>query len=147
MQLYCNNQKNNYTIRTMTFKRATVISEKVLSIFNNQTRPITYSQLLSALTGASLNLNKSTLYRIINKLISSKTICTLTLQNGVTYYEKTQKNHHFHFLCTNCQDIICINAPNHHQVINESLSQISNLHIHNLEYNLYGHCTTCSEKK
>jgi Fur family transcriptional regulator, ferric uptake regulator len=130
----------------MTFKRTTAISEKVLSIFNTQTHPITYNHLLSSLTSAGLQFNKSTLYRIINKLLRTKTIHTLTLQNGITYYEKKQDNHHSHFLCTNCQDITCIDLLNHHQDINKSLSKTTNFHIHNQEYNLYGHCEICVEK-
>ena len=129
----------------MVFKRNTVISEKVLNIFNSLESPINFKQLLESLNKDGISLNKSTLYRILDKLIKNEVISAITLQNTMTYYEKKQLDRHAHFQCTSCEKVICVNdvKTEFNSNINAN-SKKNNFTIHTHEYTLYGHCKLCS---
>ena len=78
-------------------KRKTAVSSCVLSALKESDRALSVPQLLRMLAKKNLTPNKSTVYRIIDKLVSQQSVSMVTIQNGVSYYEFSDHHHHHFF--------------------------------------------------
>ena len=129
----------------MIFKRKTAVSESVLDILESNSKPISFLQLKTALLKQGLTPNKSTIYRILEKLKEKSVISELYFKNGSRFFELESRHHH-HFYCTNCDDVYCLDqctfeSPNHS--LND-LAPNPNFNIQLHDFNLYGICDSCS---
>ena len=127
------------------FKRNTPIANKVLSIIQNTEHALSVSQIRDILDQEGFTPNKTTIYRIIEKLIANKTISVITLSNGVHYYELT-KDHHHHFFCNECKLLFCLKktTTNLFKINLPQLLPSKKFQIKNHDFNLYGICSKCS---
>ena len=57
-----------------------------------------------------LTPNKSTLYRIFDKLKEKKSRFRDGVKNSITYYEIKSNHHHHHFLCELCDNVYCLTS-------------------------------------
>ena len=133
----------------MVFKRKTIVSDKILSIFKEKKGPFTISQINEILTESNIRPNTSTIYRILDKLKSKNIISELFLKNGVSYYELTHEGHkHHHFFCTECEIITCLDHCLFDQFDLNLDTYLPNdqFKISTHEFNLYGTCNKCSTK-
>jgi len=129
----------------MTLRRKTIISTKVIAILQNASAPLSISQILNALASMNLNPNKTTIYRLIDKLVEDNVLTSITLSNSTTYYELANKGHHHHFFCEMCQQIFCLNSC-HLDTYNINLDGLlpsNNFKIYRHDFNLYGVCENC----
>ena len=90
------------------------------------------------------NMNKTTVYRILERLEESKILHSFLDQNGLKRYAKNDKKNdssninskHSHFLCEDCGVSLCmpldIKIPNNY-----------NFTIKNSEHLLIGNCNNC----
>ena len=120
--------------------RKTKHFQKVLDEFSKSTRAISANSLVSRF--ASL-MNKSTIYRILNKLEDDNIIHSFIGLNGLKWYAKcsdcsSQKHNdnHPHFQCEACNEVRCI--PN---VTNEPELIGSQFHVKNIL--ISGLCSRC----
>ena len=129
----------------MIFERKTIVSEKVLELLKQHSAPIAISQLATLLKNAGLSPNKTTLYRIMEKLKSKQIVQETVIQNGVSYFELATKPHHHHFFCTDCEDVYCLDSCALHSA-DIDLTQLlpnPNFSLSHHEFNLYGTCDIC----
>lgn len=129
----------------MVFERRTHISNAVLEILEQAQHAISIPQLLQSLAQKGLTPNKTTIYRIIEKLVQKHHVTPLTFENGVTYFEFSKKHHH-HFFCKKCETVFCLPAC-HVRTHNISLQELlpsDTFKIEDHDFNLYGLCPTCS---
>ena len=90
-------------------------------------------------------MNKTTVYRILERLEEANILHSFVDQNGLKRYAKNNKNldssnansNHSHFLCEDCGISICV-------PIEMNLPKISNFTVKNSEHLLMGHCNNCS---
>ena len=68
------------------FERNTNISSSVLSILQNTKQPLSVKQIIKNLQEISISANKTTIYRIIKKLIDKKEITEIVINSGIKYY-------------------------------------------------------------
>tara|TARA_B110000438_G_C15707463_1_gene603819 strand:+ start:482 stop:892 length:411 start_codon:yes stop_codon:yes gene_type:complete len=129
-------------------ERKTIISEKVIALFNSRKKPITAISILKKLKEKELSPNLSTIYRILNKLIDKKFINEIKTNSKESYYEKNQKKHHHHFICNICKVISCLKSCFiQTQKINLSnLLPNKNYEIQSHDFNIYGTCDNCATK-
>ncbi|MBM56230.1 MAG: transcriptional regulator [Euryarchaeota archaeon] len=120
--------------------RKTKHFQKVLDEFSKSARAISANSLVSRF--ASL-MNKSTIYRILNKLEDDNIIHSFIGLNGLKWYAKcsdcsSQKHNdnHPHFQCEACNEVRCI--PN---VTNEPELIGSQFHVKNIL--ISGLCSRC----
>ncbi len=132
----------------MAFKRNTPISQNVLRILQSSSQPLCIAGIKAKLKLDGLAPNKSTLYRIIEKLKASTIIVEALVKNGVYYYEYQKDNEtpHHHFSCTTCDKIYCLKQPtsksnslNFNNILPSHNFSISH---HNLT--IFGACETCN---
>ena len=128
-------------------ERSTIISKNVLAILQSAKKPLSVKQLLDELEKQNLKPNKTTIYRLLSKLVTSHTVQELSFQNDTKYYEMKQ-NHHHHFYCTNCQAIHCLSGCSIQALKSTFSDQLPNndFVITSHDFNLYGLCDTCTRR-
>ena len=130
-------------------ERNTIISSTVLRLLKDSKHPISVTQILESLKKKKLTPNKTTIYRILTKLLDKKLITELSIKSDTKYYElTTHSHHHHHFICTKCESIHCLDSCIlESQNINlNTLLPNESFHIESHDFNLYGLCNLCSEK-
>ncbi|MDA1353423.1 MAG: transcriptional repressor [bacterium] len=130
----------------MTIQRKTIVLEKVLEILQHTQNAISVSQLMDKLETIGIRPNKTTLYRLLEKLVSTTDALSITLKNGISYYELRQKRpHHHHFYCTKCDTVFCLGSCHvHTQKIDlTQLLPSPKFTVEAHDFNLYGVCESC----
>ena len=120
--------------------RKTKHFQSILAEFSNSKTAISANSLVSRF---AKTMNKSTIYRILNKLEDDCIIHSFVGLNGLKWYAKcsgcTVKEHndnHPHFQCEECNEVKCIeNAINQPELIG------SQFHVKNVL--LTGLCNRC----
>ena len=90
-------------------------------------------------------MNKTTVYRILERLEESKILHSFLDQNGLRRYAKNNKNisssnttsKHSHFLCEDCGVSVCM-------PLEIKIPKTPNYIVNNSEHLLIGHCNSCS---
>ena len=126
-------------------KRNTVVSQKIKELFEKSSHPMTAPTILNQLTLEGLSPNKSTVYRILEKLLSDNVIEAITLRHGSRYFELTSKRHHHHFFCNSCETLYCLSSC-HVEKLNINLNSLlprPDFKINTHDFNLYGQCNRC----
>jgi Fe2+ or Zn2+ uptake regulation protein len=135
------------------FERNTTLSNKVRQIIEEIDHAISISQLMVRLEKEGLHPNRTTLYRMMEKLQKKEIVTMITLKNGVSYFELAKKTksphhtHHHHFFCNNCELLFCLDHC-HVDSLDIDLSQLlptPNFQITAHDFNLYGVCEPCSK--
>lgn len=109
---------------------------KIVKILNRTKKPVDVSVLVS-----KIGVNKTTVYRQIEKLLSQSIIIEVELGDGKKRYELMSLDHHHHLLCKICGKLEDIKL-NEKQLLNE-VAKKSNFKVdsHNLEF--FGRCINC----
>ena len=125
-------------------ERKTIISTNLLKILKATTVPLSVSQLMDALEKKDLHPNKTTIYRLLEKLIQSETITEVSVKNGASVYE-LKTGHHHHFICNSCNEVYCLNHCHIHSLEVDLSKLLPNdkFSIQTHDFNLYGICESC----
>ena len=125
----------------MSIVRKTKTVELLLKTFNKSNGAISVVELVSKFKG---KMNKTTVYRILDRLEESGILHSFTDQDGLKRYAKGQQNNkdsnnlnmHPHFLCQDCGISSCL-------PINISIPPIPDYKIQSSEHLLIGQCKDC----
>lgn len=125
--------------------KQTPLLEQVLHIFSQTNGPVSVPELQIKLAEKKVKPNKTTLYRMLEKLSNEKKIEQLLIDPKVTYYE-LKTHHHHHFTCQQCESIQCLEdieiEKNIHQL--EAELKKKGLLVRNHQFSLSGLCKNCS---
>lgn len=126
--------------------RKTIISSQVLTLLQESSSPLSVGQIMDALVKKKLTPNKTTIYRILEKLIQKKVVSKIMLRDNTTYFEFVQSHHH-HFICNQCEAVFCLPTCHveSHQINLDSLLPNPKFKIKSHDFNLYGICAPCAE--
>lgn len=138
--LNCNYVSNYY----VPIMRQTPLLKTVLSLLENSKKPLSVPEIGQLLQAQNLTPNKTTLYRILDKLQENGTVEALLLDPKVTYYE-LKTHHHHHFRCQNCDKIQCVNDPELESQIHalEEKLEAKGIKVEEHHFSLSGTCSTC----
>ena len=125
----------------MSIVRKTKTVELLLKTFNKSNDAISVVELVSKF---SKEMNKTTVYRILDRLEESGILHSFTDQDGLKRYAKGKQdneesnnlNMHPHFLCQDCGISSCL-------PINISIPPIPDYKIQSSEHLLIGQCKDC----
>lgn len=108
----------------------------VLDVLLKSKKPIDVSALVD-----KLSVNKTTVYRQLDKLFQDKKIVEVELGDGKKRYESTRLDHHHHLICKKCGRLedICLDEKK----ILGAVGKKTNFKVesHNLEF--FGLCVNC----
>jgi Fur family ferric uptake transcriptional regulator len=83
----------------------------ILGVLKTTKQPISAVDLLAIAQKKAPALNKTTVYRTLDKLTQDGTVDVVMLHEGVLHYElRTHESHHHHFVCLKCDTIYCISG-------------------------------------
>ena len=141
MQLSCLLIRDNYIRIRM---RETPLKTAVLEILKTEQKPVSIPALILLLAKKDLKPNKTTLYRLFQKLVSLGKVEEVLLDSGIAFYE-LKLHHHHHFTCRNCNDIQCISDPELERTVHhlESQFQAKGFQIETHQFSLSGICQNC----
>lgn len=108
----------------------------VLSILEKTKLPIDAKLLVS-----KLKVNKTTVYRQIERLISSGKVVEVELGDGKKRYELKDLKHHHHLVCKNCGKLEDIELNEENLLKEVSKRTKFRVDSHNLEF--FGKCIDC----
>lgn len=144
----------------MLLERKTKLSKMVLKLLGRVSQPLSINQLLELLSNEQLSPNKTTLYRMMDKLIDNNAVAMITRSNGASYFElinhghvskhnhKHHGGHHHHFFCNNCDVVKCLDScfMEKNNIDLNKLLPNKKFMIENHDFNLYGTCDLCNSK-
>jgi Fe2+ or Zn2+ uptake regulation protein len=135
---------STYSLTDNICMNNTPLLTSVQNIFTTVHTPITVLGIQTLLTKQGLTPNKTTLYRMLQKLKAQGFIDDILFNNKTTYYER-KTDHHHHFRCNNCDYIRCITDPNLEAQIHSLQDAVESdgLTIHRHHFFLTGSCSTC----
>ena len=130
-------------------KRHTKVSNSILKIFETSTQPLAVKHILLALKKKGLSPNKTTVYRLLDKLLDEKCLRMFYLKNGLRYYEfvDEKQQHHHHFFCKGCEGVFCLNHCLFEASNINTLLPNPGFSVDHHDFNLYGLCNACELKK
>ena len=113
------------------------------SILQRNHLPQTEFELRGHLAKKGLKLNKTTVYRLIQKLTGENVIKPVDLGDGKKRFELNLHNHHHHLVCTNCNQIEDIFVHNDVKHVENKIAKLKRFKIksHSLEF--FGVCKSC----
>lgn len=127
----------------MGIVRKTKSVDLIQSIFNQSSKAFSVVQLVKQ---TEKQMNKTTVYRILDRLEEEGIIHSFNDTNGLRWYAKckscTPDSHldtHPHFQCKNCGNIECLD-------VNVTIPVIKDHKVDNAEVILVGECKTCLVK-
>ena len=125
--------------------RNTPLLEAVKSIFESFNKPMTVPQILESLKSQNISPNKTSLYRMLEKLKKEEFIEDLILDSKTVYYE-LKTHHHHHFSCNDCGTINCIEDQELEKNIHalETKLRKKGLVVQNHNFSFSGLCETCA---
>ena len=124
----------------MSIKRRTKSVNIILSIFEEGHEALSVVDLVERLKE---QMNKTTVYRILERLENEGTIHSFTGTNGLKWYAKCHECNadkhndiHPHFECKDCGKVECLE-------VNISIPKIDNRNIQSADILLTGQCADC----
>ena len=124
----------------MSIKRKTKSVNTILSIFEKGREAVSVVDLVGRL---DKEMNKTTVYRILERLENEGEIHSFVGTNGLKWYAKcyhcTAHNHkdvHPHFECRDCGKVECLD-------VSIPIPKVNNRHIITVDVLLTGQCADC----
>ena len=91
-----------------------------------------------------VNMDRATIYRVLNRFCEDGILHRIVAEDGKQYFavcircdEKKLADHHFHFRCTLCQTIECLQVP-------VQFSLPKGYHVESVNCILTGVCKDCA---
>lgn len=125
--------------------RVTKVRKALIEILSIASGPLTVPELLLKLKEHSLGVNKTTVYRELEFLNNEGLLLEVDLLDRTKRYEVIgESDHHHHLVCTECNNIKCVEM---HDDLTQLEQKISKKHkflitSHVLEF--FGVCHNCA---
>ncbi len=131
-----------------TFKkhglRLTQTRKLLLDIFLQNDRPLSALVLKQALKKQGHDVNKTTVYRELERLESIGVLHSIRLQDRAQYFELVSRGHHHHLVCVECHQVVDIDLEDTSLLKRvERFSKKMNFFITTHAIEFYGRCQAC----
>ena len=126
-------------------KRKTDVSNALVALLEDSTAPLSVPELLSLLSEKNLHPNKTTVYRILDKLLDQNLVRELRVTAQRSAYE-WNAGAHAHLICKACHEVTCLEeGPQVQEILNISGSgKPKGFQVQDM--NVYGVCETCVDQ-
>ena len=126
--------------------RVTKARLAILGILKEEDRPITIDNLRTILEKKDVEINLSTIYRILEQFENSRILLKSTPKLPFQpLYEYRDERHSHHLICLRCGEILRIeNCPI--EQYEENIAKEKNYIIKSHRFELYGLCGSCQKE-
>lgn len=90
-------------MRKPPLARSTRQKRVIREVFERAGRPLSTEEILAEAKGQVGTLGIATVYRSIRALLDEGWLAPVEVPGRSPYYERSGKEHHHHFLCTECE--------------------------------------------
>ncbi len=112
--------------------------EKIVNILSRTEKPLEASALVK-----KIGVNKTTVYRQIEKLLKENILSEVEFGDGKKRYELKSLGHHHHVVCKECGELEDIQIDEDQLLKSVSKTTKIRIESHNLEF--FGICNKCNE--
>lgn len=140
--------KNRFdTIKEHSYK-LTKTRKQVLTLFEQEHRPLNAKDIITYLHENKLRVNKTTVYRELAFLLSLNFIKEVRINDIEMHYETTTLDHHHHLVCNNCNTVTSVASPKLEDEMSKLESDVLRkkgfkIDTHLLEF--FGLCSNCQK--
>jgi len=124
-------------------ERQTKSKLAIREILTSADKPMSVMELVQALDERGLSVNKTTVYRELEKLLMKGEISEVDFGEGQKRYELTHGDHHHHAVCTNCETVVELEIEPELQHIQSTVAQQSGFRIQKHLVEFFGICAGC----
>lgn len=130
----------------MAATRNTKQKQLVLSLLENAGRPLTAGEVFDRAVEQQAGIAKSTVYRILESMLSRGEVTQGLLQNGESFYSVANGRKHLHYMiCKGCNRMLdfpqCPLASLEREIAESSGFLVTD---HTLQ--IYGYCEECQKR-
>jgi Fur family transcriptional regulator, ferric uptake regulator len=119
--------------------------EVILDVFLRSERHLSVDDLLHLVQKRRPDIGRTTVYRTL-KLLQSAGLAQELVVQGQTYFEREyNREHHDHFICNSCGEIIEFSNPEIERLQEEVAEQLGFL-IEGHRHQIYGQCRRCRSR-
>jgi Fur family ferric uptake transcriptional regulator len=123
--------------------RNTKTRDALISIFESHTSPLSVPDIMEQLAQKNISVNKTTVYREIEKLVNHAMIKPIHFGDQKIRYEIAHREHHHHIMCVQCKRVDDVQLTRDLLSQEKTIAKSMNYKIldHSLEF--FGVCKTC----
>jgi Fe2+ or Zn2+ uptake regulation protein len=125
--------------------RITKARKAILEIFQEEKMPLSVGELGAKLHTLGIKVNKTTLYREIDFLLSEEIIKEINLGEDKKRYEAAGNAHHHHLICINCKKVEDIDLQNDLSKHEAQIKRTKNFKVINHSLEFFGLCKSCQK--
>lgn len=123
--------------------RTSATREHLIDLFQSTNQPLSVPELLVLLKKRETVVNKTTLYREVEKLINHGIIKEIYLGSDKMRYELVGADHHHHIMCVACKRVDDVRATKDVQIPEAKIKKELNYKILNHSLEFFGLCKSC----
>lgn len=124
-------------------ERQTKSKIAIREILSTIQKPMAAMELVEALDKRGLSVNKTTVYRELEKLLLKGEISEVDFADGQKRYEITHGDHHHHAVCTNCETVVELEIEPALKQIQFAVAKQSGFRIQKHLVEFFGLCRRC----
>ena len=122
--------------------RITKARALTIAIFQSHHLPITELELRRQLAKKGIRVNKSTVYRELEFLLSREIVIEVNFGDGKKRYELNGRHHH-HIICTNCKKVDDIHIANDLSAVEKKIQKQKKFKVQSHALEFFGLCSSC----
>lgn len=118
--------------------RITPARKAIITFFSESSQPLSAADVL-----VRVPVNKTTIYREVETLISHGYLTEVDLGDGIKRYELASRPHHHHLICVECKSVTDVDVSEDFKKQEERIASEEKFNIlkHRLEF--FGVCKSC----
>jgi Fur family ferric uptake transcriptional regulator len=119
--------------------------EVILDTFLGSHRHLSVDDLLQLVQKRRPDIGRTTVYRTLKLLQAAGLAQELALEGHTRFEREWKREHHDHFICRSCGDIIEFSNPEIERIQDEVAAEIG-FTIMGHKHQIYGRCRNCSSR-
>lgn len=123
--------------------RITPAREQIVEIFINSSTPISAMDLIESFKVLKLKVNKTTIYRELDFLITKGLIKEIEFGEGKKRYELDTQHHHHHVVCLNCKKVEDVDLETDLTLEEKRIEKKTGFKIESHSLEFFGLCKNC----
>ncbi|MCF7917531.1 transcriptional repressor [Candidatus Gracilibacteria bacterium] len=126
--------------------RNTPLSATVIKVLKSQHKPISVPDILSLLKTRGLTPNKTSLYRLLDRMKEGDFVEEVLLDSNLSFYELKGAQHHHHFVCDKCKKFHCVADKSLEKVVHQLEQKLEHqgLQVQSHQFSFSGLCKNCT---
>ncbi|MEK9173726.1 MAG: transcriptional repressor [Patescibacteria group bacterium] len=116
----------------------------LFEVLSESAEPLSILDILEIFASRKHHINKTTLYREVENLVTSGELRAVQIDSRRVSYELASLDHHHHFVCTSCDSVADIVFPEESIEKTEALLEKQGIVVTHHALEFFGVCKMCT---